>query len=49
MRITIGGLAFCSWATVSQAQPIPLRTTVYASGFSLPVAFVQDPSDSSIQ
>ena len=49
MRITIGGLAFCLWATVSQAQPVPLRTTVYASGFSLPVAFVQDPSDSSIQ
>jgi hypothetical protein len=47
--MTIGGLALCAWATVSQAQPIPLRTTVYASGFSLPVAFVQDPSDSRIQ
>ena len=49
MRIIIGGLAFCVWATVSQAQPIPLRTMVYASGFSLPVAFVQDPADSRIQ
>jgi hypothetical protein len=49
VRITIGGLAFRAWATVSQAQPIPLRTTVYASGFSLPVAFIQDPSDSQIQ
>ena len=49
MRMIIVGLVLCGWATVSQAQPIPLRTTVYGSGFSLPVAFVQDPSDNRIQ
>src|ERR1700687_2049222 len=37
-----------AWAAPGEAQP-QLRTQVYASGFALPVAFVQDPTDRSVQ
>jgi glucose/arabinose dehydrogenase len=35
-------------AGVAQAQT-PLRSRVYASGFTLPVGFVQDPTDRDVQ
>jgi glucose/arabinose dehydrogenase len=41
----VGSFVLLSAASAS-AQ---LRATVYASGFTSPVAFVQDPSDSSVQ
>ena len=35
------------WAAASEAQS--LRTVVYTSGFSFPVAFVQDPTNRAVQ
>jgi hypothetical protein len=40
-------LVFLASAVAGHAQT--LRTTVYASGFSSPVAFVQDPTDRALQ
>ena len=40
-------IALLGCAAASQAQP--LRTVVYASGFSFPVAFVQDPTNRAVQ
>jgi glucose/arabinose dehydrogenase len=40
------------WLTViagTTGAQTPLRATVFASGFSAPVAFVQDPADRSVQ
>jgi len=39
-------LSICSGLAEAQVQ---LRTLVYASGFSAPIAFVQDPMDQSVQ
>ena len=36
------------WSAQTEAQPA-LRAPIYASGFSQPVAFVQDPSDRTVQ
>ena len=41
-------LAMLTWAAPCKAQP-ELRTSVYASGFNSPVAFVQDPTDRTVQ
>jgi glucose/arabinose dehydrogenase len=41
-------LAALSWPLAGEAQT-ELRAHVYASGFSSPVAFVQDPTDRSVQ
>jgi glucose/arabinose dehydrogenase len=40
------GLAAAALATLAQG---PLRTRVYATGFTAPVAFVQDPLDRGVQ
>src|SRR6266849_8403412 len=40
--------ALLMWAVPSEAQT-ELRTRVYASGLSTPVAFVQDPTDRTVQ
>ena len=40
-------IALLGWAVTGQAQT--LRTSVYASGFTTPVAFVQDPTDPAVQ
>jgi glucose/arabinose dehydrogenase len=40
--------AAAAYALATTAQG-PLRANVYASGFNDPIAFVQDPSDSSVQ
>jgi glucose/arabinose dehydrogenase len=48
-RIAIAGVAVaivCAIAILAQA---PLRSRVYASGFTAPVAFVQDPLDRNVQ
>ena len=39
---------FLAWASDVQAQAT-LRATVYASGFSSPIAFVQNPADPTLQ
>ena len=44
--LILGGLFLFATATNSFAQ---LNSRVYASGFSAPVAFVQDPSDRTVQ
>jgi glucose/arabinose dehydrogenase len=44
--ITILACCACGLVTDAAAQ---IRTTVYASGFSSPVAFVQDPTDRTVQ
>ena len=44
----IAGLAFHSIYAVAGAEA-QLRTVVYASGFSSPIAFEQDPSDPATQ
>src|SRR5205823_14240374 len=41
-------LVLLLWQTRGRAQT-SLRARVYASGFTLPVAFVQDPTDRTIQ
>ena len=41
-------VAFVAWASASEAQT-PLRATQYAAGFTGPVAFVQDPTDRTVQ
>jgi len=40
--------ALLTWAAPGEARP-ELRTSVYASGFHSPVAFVQDPTDHRVQ
>lgn len=39
-------LVVCGIATEAQAQ---LSSSVYASGFTTPIAFVQDPTDPAVQ
>src|SRR5262245_58391157 len=39
-------LIICALASSAEAQ---LRTRVYASGFNSPLAFVQDPTDRTVQ
>lgn len=46
MRIPILLVACLAWSIDAAAQ---LSTRVYASGFSRPVAFVQDPTNSAVQ
>jgi glucose/arabinose dehydrogenase len=46
--VALVGVAFFVVARPLQSQ-IGLRTTVYVSGFSAPVAIVQDPSNRSVQ
>src|SRR6187401_932636 len=41
-------VVFLAWASAAQAQTT-LRATVYASGFSSPLTFVQDPADPTLQ
>ena len=49
MRMVLGAtVALAACALLLFAQP-RLRSRVYASGFSAPVAFVQDPLDRSVQ
>jgi glucose/arabinose dehydrogenase len=40
-------IALLGWAATGQAQT--LRSSIYASGFAAPVAFVQDPTDRTVQ
>jgi glucose/arabinose dehydrogenase len=49
MRIRRVFVAFLAVAVVPTAAAAQLRAIRYASGFSLPVAFVQDPSDAAVQ
>src|SRR5215210_1964423 len=46
MRLALAVLVGCGCAIDAAAQ---LRTRVYASGFSAPVAIVQDPTDRNVQ
>jgi glucose/arabinose dehydrogenase len=46
MRVALVLLIVCALASDAAAQ---LRTRVYASGFTLPVAIVQDPTDRNVQ
>jgi glucose/arabinose dehydrogenase len=45
-RLSIGVLVFTSWSGAAHAQ---LATRVHASGFTTPVAFVQDPANAAVQ
>src|SRR4029453_9049234 len=48
VRVVVVIAAMLVLAGVGQAQT-PLRSRVYASGFTLPVGFVQDPTDRDVQ
>jgi glucose/arabinose dehydrogenase len=48
LRVFVSLWLVVFFAVPASAQP-PLRSRVFASGFSLPVAFVQDPTDRSVQ
>src|SRR5262245_7229052 len=47
VSITVCLLAFivAGWSSLASAQ---LQSSVYASGFTLPIAFVQDPTNASV-
>jgi len=47
--IPLAMLLICSLAIDARAQLAPLRARTYASGFDMPVGFVQDPTDRSVQ
>ena len=42
-------LVLCHVSNPSGAEAQQLRTVTYASGFSAPIAFEQDPSDPAMQ
>jgi glucose/arabinose dehydrogenase len=46
--LSAAAIALLGLAAASQAQT-PLRAGLYASGFSSPIAFVQDPTDHQVQ
>ncbi len=43
---SVAAVLFFGFATIASAQ---LQTPVYVAGFSSPIAFVQDPSDATVQ
>jgi glucose/arabinose dehydrogenase len=42
-------VALLAWAAAGETQTPPLSARQYAAGFSAPVAFVQDPTDRTVQ
>src|SRR5262249_56778598 len=45
---TFLAFVFAFWPTLGRSQTT-LQTRIYASGFTAPVAFVQDPTDRTVQ
>jgi len=48
-RIAIAGVAVAIVCAIAMLAQAPLRSRVYASGFTAPLAFVQDPLDRNVQ